>query len=492
MTSTAVTWDAIVFAGFVAALAWVPFWFGSNSLFAWGFNAAVFGSLVVGYEFGLLLRARPHPVSLRRIGLPAFCLALAAAWILVQISTLSPESWHHPIWAMTADALGQPLAGSITLSRDLTALALARFVTCACVLWLALQLCRDGARAHRLVLALAVIGTAYAVYGLIAYVVSPDTVLWFPRTGSASALTATFVNRNSYATYAGMTAVAALALFLVPLRAPGYASTWATRAAHGLATLVGGAGLALVALCVIGAALLITGSRAGITASLAGLVGTVLLFAASARRPLVSALLLGIPALVLLLVLLSASGEAYLSGLERIGSLTGDRLAVYTITLDSILASPLLGFGYGTFEHAFRMFRDGSLSDIQEVWDKAHNTPLEAVQGLGIPAAALLLIGLGALALRCLRGALSRERNAQAPLAACGATLLVSLHALFDFSLQIQAVAITWVALLGAGVAQSWSSRTDTSDGEQRPRRAPERMSGTPHGIDPTHESRLA
>jgi hypothetical protein len=43
-------------------------------------------------------------------------------------------------------------------------------------------------------------------------------------------------------------------------------------------------------------------------------------------------------------------------------------------------------------------------------------------------------------------------------------TGLVGVHAFVDFSLQIQAVALAWTALLAAGLAQSWSSRIATAD----------------------------
>jgi hypothetical protein len=41
---------------------------------------------------------------------------------------------------------------------------------------------------------------------------------------------------------------------------------------------------------------------------------------------------------------------------------------------------------------------------------------------------------------------------------------LLGAHALVDFSMQMQAVAITFMALLGAGVAQSASSRLALED----------------------------
>ena len=71
-----------------------------------------------------------------------------------------------------------------------------------------------------------------------------------------------------------------------------------------------------------------------------------------------------------------------------------------------------------------------------------------------------LLIGCVALLVfRCVRAALRRQENAIVPQVAASAACLVAVHSLVDFSLQIQAVALTFVALLGAGLAQLESSR---------------------------------
>ncbi|MFC6491681.1 hypothetical protein ACFSKM_02820 [Ancylobacter dichloromethanicus] len=48
-------------------------------------------------------------------------------------------------------------------------------------------------------------------------------------------------------------------------------------------------------------------------------------------------------------------------------------------------------------------------------------------------------------------------------LVALSVSAAVLSHAAVDFSLQIQAVAITYWAILGAGLAQSWSRRIDTA-----------------------------
>jgi hypothetical protein len=59
---------------------------------------------------------------------------------------------------------------------------------------------------------------------------------------------------------------------------------------------------------------------------------------------------------------------------------------------------------------------------------------------------------------------MTRQENVTVPRVAVGAAFLVGVHALVDFSLQIQAVALTFMAVLGAGVAQSASSRLTLND----------------------------
>jgi O-antigen ligase len=169
----------------------------------------------------------------------------------------------------------------------------------------------------------------------------------------------------------------------------------------------------------------------------------------------------GLIAVLLVGAVLFSFGDLLASRLANQGFQSDDRLAAYELTLQSVADRPVLGFGYGTFEHVFPMYRDASISPMVR-WDKAHNTYLELLQGLGIPGAAVLIAAVGWLVWRCVAGAVGRRRFVTAPLAASAATAAVLLHAFVDFSLQMQAVAITWMALLGAGVAQSWSSRVQT------------------------------
>jgi hypothetical protein len=54
--------------------------------------------------------------------------------------------------------------------------------------------------------------------------------------------------------------------------------------------------------------------------------------------------------------------------------------------------------------------------------------------------------------------------NETLPCVAASVAFLLAAHALVDFTLQLQAIAITFMALLGAGVAQSESSRLMLGD----------------------------
>ena len=106
----------------------------------------------------------------------------------------------------------------------------------------------------------------------------------------------------------------------------------------------------------------------------------------------------------------------------------------------------------GAFADFFPFYHDLALGLEFDGLDKAHNTYLELAAELGPPVAAALIFGLGWLVVRTL--AASRRLKPGAALAAAGASVLVGVHSLADFSLQIPAVTATWLLLLGAGLGQ--------------------------------------
>ena len=465
--SAASTERALLWA-FIAGLAWCPFWFGSAVLLAWGINAVLFPGLVFIYEISLLVRRKPHPVAVWQIKPPAALFTAVVLWILTQNATWTPDWLHHPIWQMAADALDKPIAGSISVDRELTSLALLRLITAASVFWLAMQICRDASRASLLLQSVAAIICAYAVYGLAAAWLTPGHILWFKNPYAKNwVVTSTFVNPDSFAAYAGSGFVLFCGFILRFYRDEVAAAGGSIRfRIAAFIEVTGQKGVLLFAGAVATLiALLLTGSRGGIASTAFGLC---VLGALTLRRRkrlfaqsdviiiiVVGALLVGTIFLMF--------GDVVLGKISQTGFRDQGRIGLYLITVKSILAAPWLGYGYGTFADVFPMFRDQSMSTVAQ-WTAAHDTYLEAFQGLGLIFGPMLVATVAVLVWRCIKAAATRQVNETPSCLAAGVACLLGAHALVDFTLQLQAIAITFMALLGAGVAQSESSRLTLAD----------------------------
>lgn len=458
--------DGALFLALVLALAWVPLWLGANRPFAWGVDAILFSGLALVYEVSLLVRGRRHPVGVRHVAASSTLFAAVVVWIFIQMSTMVPAALQHPIWAMAADVLERPLDAGISVNRDLTALALLRLSTAVSALWVSIQLCRDPDRAHRLIHAIGAIVAAYSAYGLVSSALFSGAILWFDVEKEFGFVRSTFVNRNSFATYAGLGLVATtgmiLRLYRHEVRAEGgslpHRFSLFIEATGRRGWFLLGTGLVTLA------ALLATGSRGGAAAAALGLFGLLALTFARHRRrggermeavAFVAAAVLACCVFFGDLVFGRIASGGFFDDVSRRGA--------YLITVRSILVSPFLGFGDGTFGDVFPMYRDHSI-DVTGTWDKAHNTYLEIFQGLGLVFGTALLAAVARLVYICAAGALKRRRDAGPAAVASAAALLIAVHALVDFSVQMQAVALTFMALLGAGVAQSASSTEAVSD----------------------------
>jgi O-antigen ligase len=316
-----------------------------------------------------------------------------------------------------------------------------------------------------LIASVVAIGCVYSAYGLGVFAVDTGRMPWFEIPATGGFVSSTFINRNSFATYAGIGLVAACGLILhlyrhevTALAGPRQrriASFIETTGQKG-AVLLGGTFLILVAL-------LLTGSRGGIIATGLGLVVFGLLtLTRDEMRSAGQLKIIGL-GIVFVMTVCIAFGDILVGVIGGKGFGDANRLAVYLITLRSILAAPLSGYGYGTFADVFPVYRDRSISPVG-VWEQAHNTYLEVFQGLGLVFGLMLVAAILLLALSCVRGAITRRANSTIPRVAASVACLVGIHALVDFGLQIQAVSLTFMAVLGAGVAQSESSRKTLGD----------------------------
>lgn len=457
--------ETILFASLLAGLAWAPFWLGSDRIIPWGLNGVVFCSLAVIYEVSILLRSKRHPVALRVIAVPASLFLLVIAWILVQMSTWVPPAIVHPIWNIASETLNRTLDGSVSVNRSATALALMRLLTDASVFWLTLQLCRDPLRAIILLRAILAIVVAYSAYGLVLVAAYKGEIPFFDTPNVGFVVRSTFVNRNTFATYAGMGLVIAVALILRLYRhkVPDHAELVTYRLTKFIEA-TGRDGWRLIGLTsIILVALLGSASRGGIIATVVGVVSVLIL--STSRKPRRRGAQIEAIIIVALVILVGfvVFGDKIIGRIAVAGLEDTNRAAVYLIIIRAIVDVPFIGFGYGTFADIFPMYRDGSISPVG-VFDLAHNSYLEVLLGVGLIVGPALIVSIGLLAYKAFSGALKRRRDATPAIVGTSVAFLVGVHAFVDYSLEIEAVALTFMALLGAGVAESISSRQSISD----------------------------
>jgi hypothetical protein len=133
------------------------------------------------------------------------------------------------------------------------------------------------------------------------------------------------------------------------------------------------------------------------------------------------------------------------------------RMAVWRATLRMIADHPWFGTGQGTFAWSFPSYRPGDIS-MWGIWDRAHDTLLELAADMGAPLAVLVTVGWLVIFAALIHGIRVRRRDLLIPVSAAVVATIAALHSLVDFSLQIPGYSIPTMALVGAGLAQSFAS----------------------------------
>jgi O-antigen ligase len=438
-------WETVLSWLLLAAVLLAPLPLGSNRPLPASALAAAIGALLCAWAVGWLAAQSRPIVPIRRFRPALVLFGLAAAWAAAQAVPFTPSWLHHPYWREAHAVLDVPAAGAISVNPPATWNRLMGLLAYGGIFW---QLARTDARAHQVLRALAVGGLLYAAYGLLE-----------AFNGDTGVVTSTFVNRNSYATHAGITLFCGLGLVLHALtrRAPAGASLRRI-ALDALSRLDGPLAIGVMTSLVAGTALLLTQSRGAFVALCAALVA----FVWSLRRmALVTARgffkASAVFSIGLFFAIVWLAGESTLGRFQDADVHALNRLAYYRTTWTAIQDRPLLGTGYGTYADAFKAYNHPDTGTY--FLDKAHNTYLQVIMELGWPAAAALFTSLGLLVLRCLQGLFRPGRSVAYPAALAACSVLVAVHALVDFSLEMPANAATYALLLGVGCAQSVRGR---------------------------------
>lgn len=415
---------------------------GANRPVSW-----ILMSLLILILFGITLlldMIQKRPNALNGVWLPIAFYLCALTWGLIQLlPSVSPENWAHPLWALVPES-----STHISATPSQGAHVLMRLAAYGMVFWIAVRTAATPRIAYTYLRAFAIFSMALAAYGI--YAVNTGSNIFLGDLASQH-LSASFVNRNSYATFAGFGLLASLGLLL---RAAGSWERQRRRALLGLLEgLLSGGWLWITGILLCGGALMLTQSRAGAVAALIGVLTLLTTIRTRGSKAAYGPVL--IIGAITAVVLYSASAGTVERIVETDGTSDG-RFLVYPRIWELVMERPLLGHGLGAFEDVFRAAVP--VEAATGAWDKAHNSYLENALELGLPAAAAFYLALALIGLRLLRGLLSRRRD-RAPVAvAFSCFLLAGFHAVFDFSLQMPALAASFAWLIGIGYVQSFSS----------------------------------
>lgn len=423
----------------LVVLAAVPL--GANRPWAWNL-LGILVALLALFTFALDGLGRVgSQVRLRPVMVPIVLWLLICAWGAAQAFLPVPPSLAHPLWAEAGTLLDRELNGRISIDPHDSWTGVQRLLTYGLCFLIAYRLAGTRGQAGRTLTMLTVGNALIAIYGLIVFALGNDTILLFQKWAYQDNLTATFVNRNHYAMYAGMGAMMALGLATADRES-------------GKVTVVPWICLAVAVL-----AMFLTASRGGVLAATLGLVALVIMTVPGRTIHRVAAV--GVVLIVLAGVFLLFGDVLQKRAVEGDSFLV--RLGFWKGSLELLGERPILGTGLSTFDSVFHPFKP--VQHLNFSVSSAHNTYIENAIELGIPAAAIMLAAVSWPFVMCLSGGTKRPHGRALRKTAAAVALALGAHAIVDFSLQIPAISASFAVLLGAGAAQA--ARLDRTGGER-------------------------
>lgn len=408
----------------------------STNLAACVFTALAGGGLAVGLA---LPSARAGLAGVRGLGPAAALFAATLGVAALTLTALTPGG-PHPVWEWA----GMTTRAS-TINRFQTTIEMIKLAGLACVFLIGAMQAARGDRARATVRALLVLGGIYAAVSLIAFLTGGQ-VLRVPR------LSGGFMSANSGATVFGLLTVLGLAEARRSWRRHGADRARSIARAAPMAALT-----ALFATC-----LMLTASRAG-AASTAAAIAVLMLWDAFASGRRLSARGLIIAAAVMLagLFLISGAGDRLWLRFDALEQDAVVRRVILDEHWEAFLASPLFGYGLGSFVDLNAMIMTpGTFGNL--LVGSAHNVYLQWLEEAGVVGAAPMFALIAFIILTSAWRAGTSHRGGELARGLVAANLVVLLHGLTDFALQEFSIAAMWAFLLGLQFAWGQSSRSQS------------------------------
>lgn len=435
----------------------VPHWiyFGAvvYMVISLGGNDLVTQSVLTLVLIGLLLyNIRSVPGNRRLLWLWLFaisCLFILVGAAFLQSIRLDNHPFEHPIWKIVRDNVG-PLEGAISVAPEQTRASLVAF---APLLGFCLSLTLFETPLHALLMlrSLAYFSSSVALFGIVQHLLFPTQLGFSEKQFYLDSLTAFFVNRNSAGTFFGVGATLSLAFAFYYLRSIDPARlgdkllkpfSQANRSYQMFALF---ASLALLQ----SIALFLTQSRGAVGSTFIAMILFIIVMAqerltrgrtVTLSAPVARLARLGGLVFLVVGVFLLFAGQA--SYRQETQGVDYSRLCVFKSILAAIRDNWAVGVGFGNFQNVFPAYRDSDCAGVQGVWNAAHNSYLEGTLGLGILFPVIVAAGLIMLAKTFLFGMKVRHHIRFVPIMGLSVLLLVCLHAMVDFSMQIPGVSL--------------------------------------------------
>jgi O-antigen ligase len=378
---------------------------------------------------------RQDLLRIRSLGLPAALFALTLVMGLVSLTPYAPGG-PHPTWDYVG--LGP---GSATLDRSATLLELVKLLGLGCLFLVGVATGASDGRAKTAVNLLLLLAVFFGLWAFVSFATGVQFQTQKER------LEGPLMSPNTAGTFFAALVVITLGPLMRNLR--GIRPARALQAATGY----------WVALLVLAVCLLATASRGAALGAGAGIVGLILtlIFAGRVTWGRVSLITLG--------ALLAAVGMLYLFGENLINRFTFveesavGRADLFAMHWRAFMASPMSGYGLGSFDTIHRTLLDSS--SVDELWRirATHNVYLQWLEEAGLAGALPMFATIAAImVISLLRGA-RRSRMTYVLFALMASNLVFLVHGMSDFALQTPSMAMMWAYLLGLQFALSQGSQ---------------------------------
>ena len=432
---------------------------------------AITVSIVVVVMFAilvsLLLTHSPPEHSAKILLAGGTILILSGAWVVFQTTPLPRGILGHPSWNEIG-ALVPDLRATISVTPADDRAGWLRIAAPVGVFLAGLILFPTDKGSERALLMLAISGGVVALLSLQQFLLTPNMLLFARKTAYLDSLTGFFVNRNTAATYFGLMGILNFSMLGRMLSHQKYP--------HLSRALISGVSFepkvmkhfllvavvtASMVLCTV--SLMLTKSRAGVGSTFVAAVVLVLLMSfrttagplkamrgGLSSRGRITSTLLSLFSVLLFFSLFA--GQAILRAETR--GIDDGRFCVLPGMWSAVDDNFPWGTGLSSFAEVFPAYRDTDCP-ILGTWDMAHNLYIEGLIALGMGFPLLLLLANAFLWRSFVQGLSNRRSLRYAPELGAAATVLVSLHSIFDFSLQVSGFAIVFAAVLAPTVTIS-------------------------------------